>query len=391
MNNVSLHVISESDFSAMRTEWNALLSSTRNNSVFLTWEWLFSWWQHFKMANHTLGVVCARDGTGNLKGILPLYHELDGQQEDGGTLRFLGTGEACSDFLDMIVEEGLEAEIIPRLINYSLDKWRSSAVRLTDIPVGSKNLSFIESVLQERKISYSLRDGEICPFIALPETLEGFMKKLKPNIRSNYKYSLNRINKRLGKIKVMVESKEGFQSDLDTLFILHRARFEMKGEPSGFLSEKMMKFHMDVGKMFKDQGWTRFYTIESEDKVVGSLYCFVYGGRTYYYQGGFDPKYDFLSVGLGLLGKVMEDSIENGIKMFEFLRGAEPYKWHWTNTYRKTTHIIAYPKNLLGTTKYRYDSMRLVACDKLKVMIGRSIDSGIDGKQLVHFSDRSAE
>ena len=387
MNEFTLHVIDESEFSAMGNEWNALLSSTLNNSVFLTWEWLFSWWQHFKMPNYSLAVVCARDSNSwKLKGILPLYHERNRQQRRGGTLHFLGTGEACSDFLDIIVEEGHEEEIVPRLLKYSLDRWRSSIWSLTDIPLGSKNLVLLESVLQDRRIPYSMKDGEICPFLELPDTLESFMKKLKPNMRSNYNKKIKKIDKHSGKIRLVVESPDDFQANIDTLFLLHRSRFKMKGETSRFLTERMRKLHLAVGRMFSEQGWLRFYTIKTEKMAIGSLYCFIYGGRTYYYQGGFDPKYDSLSIGLILLGKGMEDSIENGIKTFEFLRGAEAYKWNWTSTYRKTVRFSIYPKSLLGSTKCRYDRFKRETLNNLKVMVGRKINGSIDDKQHINFS-----
>ncbi len=384
MSDVSIQLMTESEFTAVREEWNALLSRNYNKSIFLTWEWLYSWWQHFRTPNSVLSVVCARDNTGNLKGIMPTYHEQDGRRARMRSLHFLGNEEACSDFLDLIVEQGREDEIVPRLLNFALDRWDSCGWDLSDIPASSGNLIHIESILRERKLRYLLRDWQICPFFELPDTVDAFVKKLKPNMRSNYKLSLNRINRNLGKFIKIYGTTEEFQSIIETLFKLHRDRFNMKREDSGFLSERMRRFHLDVGKIFHERGWSRFYAIEADGKVVGSLYCFVYGGRTFYYQAGFDPDYEFLSVGLVLLGKGMEDSIQNGIRMFEFLRGAEAYKWRWTNTYRKTVRVVVYPKDVFGTAKYQYDRLRQAINDNLSVLLRRSDNRSIENKQLVN-------
>ena len=48
----------------------------------------------------------------------------------------------------------------------------------------------------------------------------------------------------------------------------------------------------------------------------------------YLYNSGYDPRYGELSV--GLLCKVLsiKNSIESGRKRYDFLKGAEPYKYH---------------------------------------------------------------
>jgi CelD/BcsL family acetyltransferase involved in cellulose biosynthesis len=56
--------------------------------------------------------------------------------------------------------------------------------------------------------------------------------------------------------------------------------------------------------------------------------CFEYNDCIYLYNSGYDPRYTSLSA--GLLSKVLaiKDSIERGVKRFDFLKGAETYKYH---------------------------------------------------------------
>jgi CelD/BcsL family acetyltransferase involved in cellulose biosynthesis len=53
----------------LRHEWTELASRTR--SVFKTWEWLSTWWDHFGRRRQLL--VTAVRSQGRLIGILPLY------------------------------------------------------------------------------------------------------------------------------------------------------------------------------------------------------------------------------------------------------------------------------------------------------------------------------
>ncbi len=379
-------VIDENDFSAIRSEWNALLASSRSNSVFLTWEWLFTWWRHFQNPKRELMVICARDQSGTLKGILPLFKERENHLGRYGTLHFLGTGVVCSEFLDLFVDPKNEMEIQRVLLKYVLEETRFRNMKLTDIPVGATSLGCLEHILQGMQAPYVTAEGEICPFLELPETLDGFYKKLKPNMRSNYRKSLNKFQESYGKIPKRTENKEGFQSDYEALFLLHEARFKQKVEKSSFLSDKLKRFHLDAGKLFDEKGWLRFYTIKANDQIIGCLYCFAYGGKMSYYQAGFDPNYEHLSIGLILLGKSMEDAIEQGLKEFDFLRGAEAYKWRWTNTYRKTVQLTAYSRNLPGILGFRYNRLKDTATGAVKALMGKSTVDGMEDKQFVFFA-----
>jgi CelD/BcsL family acetyltransferase involved in cellulose biosynthesis len=48
----------------------------------------------------------------------------------------------------------------------------------------------------------------------------------------------------------------------------------------------------------------------------------------YLYNSAYDPNYSYLSA--GLLSKVLciRESIRRGMKKWDFLKGAEPYKYH---------------------------------------------------------------
>jgi CelD/BcsL family acetyltransferase involved in cellulose biosynthesis len=49
----------------------------------------------------------------------------------------------------------------------------------------------------------------------------------------------------------------------------------------------------------------------------------------HYYLGGFDPAWDRFSPGSLLIQYALEFAREAGDSCFDFLRGAEPYKYRW--------------------------------------------------------------
>src|SRR5215472_11459827 len=104
-------------FLSMREEWNALLQSSKSNCVFLTHEWLSSWWKHLADGRR-LSIVTAND-IGELVGILPVaVRAPQYARMMPRVLEFLGSGVIGSDYLDMIIKGGRETEIIAAFEEY---------------------------------------------------------------------------------------------------------------------------------------------------------------------------------------------------------------------------------------------------------------------------------
>jgi CelD/BcsL family acetyltransferase involved in cellulose biosynthesis len=47
-------------------------------------------------------------------------------------------------------------------------------------------------------------------------------------------------------------------------------------------------------------------------------------------------------VGTVLVGLMIRRAIERGYRRFDFLRGEEPHKWHWTRTARPCSEVVVF-------------------------------------------------
>src|SRR5262245_66197943 len=102
-------------FDRLREEWNPLLRDSAADSLFLTWEWLSTWWRHLS-AGRRLRLVTVRDGA-TLIAIAPLSV----RPRDPWrlvpfcALELLGMGPVGSDYIDVIVRRGREADALSAL------------------------------------------------------------------------------------------------------------------------------------------------------------------------------------------------------------------------------------------------------------------------------------
>src|SRR5947209_12078351 len=97
------------EFLELQDEWNALVKSSASYCVFLTHEWLFTWWKHMSEGRE-LSIIAVRD-EGQLIGIMPLVRRTaQYARMMPRVAEFLGSGIIGSDYLDAIIEKGREQE-----------------------------------------------------------------------------------------------------------------------------------------------------------------------------------------------------------------------------------------------------------------------------------------
>jgi CelD/BcsL family acetyltransferase involved in cellulose biosynthesis len=138
--------------------------------------------------------------------------------------------------------------------------------------------------------------------------------------------------------------KEGMSS----FFELHQKRMESKGFAGVFKDQRVRDLHLDIAKIFAQNGWLGLYFLKLSDKPVAALYGFKYQSKYYAYLSGFDPQYSKYSVGNLLFLFTINKCIIEGLTEFDFMRGFEEYKDRWNTTARWNNRVIIPRKNFLG-------------------------------------------
>src|SRR5690349_14279928 len=112
-------VKTEKEFVALEKQWNALLSHSAVDTVFLTWDWLWSWWDSYAEPTDALHIMLMHNSD-RMIGIVPLFlrrqHWLPFYRMK--TLQFIGEGSWDSDYLDIILASGHEEEGLVFLWEY---------------------------------------------------------------------------------------------------------------------------------------------------------------------------------------------------------------------------------------------------------------------------------
>lgn len=298
---------------ANKNEWNKLVDRT-GASIFQTFEWNDLWWKNF--GEGTLKIIEANDG-GKLVGIAPFV-------EVNGVINLLG-GMDITDYEDVVVTPEHREQFWRKIFDYLKD-FKKFDFHFVP-PSGTCE------VIQKMSGDFHFHSEEVAPYIDLPGDFETYVSCLPRHDRQE----LRRKKKKLEVSSWQLEKAKSGE-DVDDFFRLHRTSDTNKDK---FMTEKMENFFRDMAKVFFDLGRLDLSYLVVEGKRVAANFSFLERDRVLAYNAGFDLNYGYLSVGVLAHAYAIREAIEKKLKVYDFLRGNEKYKYqlgaHDKSLYHITT------------------------------------------------------
>ena len=337
-------ITQKDDFLALESEWDDLLLRGKRPNIFLSWEWISTWYQFFG-EQQKLWMVSVRDEeNGQLLAVAPLM--LDQRKVVGSAslneLCFIGSNVG-SDHMDFVVDQQYTNDLVTVLkdfINQQNKPW--DLVHIAN----SCNDAIAHKVLATSNAYYY---PIVCPYLALPESWADYTKTLGKKRR----YKIGVYRRKLEEAYPnqvtyqCVKTTEELKVGLTELFALHQQAQQAQGRQGAFLEETSQAFHNQVCLKFLEKDWLRLYFLRVEGKPIAVVYSFFYHGTVSFYTTGFDLLWSAHSPGQQIIYYALEQSINDKAKIFDFLRGDEDYKFMMTKTVVEDQRFIV-PQTLVG-------------------------------------------
>jgi CelD/BcsL family acetyltransferase involved in cellulose biosynthesis len=304
------------ELAALAPAWDELWRRTPSATPFQSPHWLMPWFERFGSGGE-LAVIASRNGDGSLDTLAPLYILRD-EDSDESLGMFLGTG--ISDYLDQLGD----GDVLPSLASLNCQMW--------DLQQLSPASAILASALPDG-LSENVEDQEPCP--RLP--IDGAGAELEHLVSTHFRKKIRYYRRAMARgAAVTVESAtaENLDDSLTALFALHAARWQRRGMPGVLADETTQAFHRDVARRLLGAGALRMYATRRDDRIVAVFYGFAHGDTVYYYLSGYEPELEKLSIGTLIVAHALEEAVRDGAKTFDFLRGAEEYKYSWGATDR---------------------------------------------------------
>src|SRR4030042_6252431 len=300
-------------FDSLTSYWLRSESLLIWNCIFVLPPWLEIWWQYFG-AEAELYLGAIRKG-GTIAGIAPLL-------VPATEASLLGSTDLCY-YLDFVIVPGKEVDFF----NILLDDLQRRGIRrlnLRPLRPNSTVLTYLVSIAKNRNYDVSRKVEDVSLELDLPPTWQEYLNTLTQKQR----HEVNRKLRRLGEAGDVIYRVVGDgDSLLDSMDLFLRLFRESREDKAIFLTNRIESFFQSLVKATARSGLLRFGILELHASPVAMVMYFDYNNSVFLYNNGYEPKHSFLSV--GLISKVLclKDSVERGRSKFDFLKGAEEYKY----------------------------------------------------------------
>lgn len=337
MHSAVIRIITDlKQFESLSATWNSLLSKCQDdNSVFFTYEWLWTWWRHFGDGKKLNILLIEKEG--QVIGIVPLMKV----EYKIGPIKFhiLEKISLTSCNYVWLTRPENRQEVITAVLAYLKEELSKNklALRLILVPEDSKFLDLLrthtslvseEFVIQERITTAA-------PYITLPTTWDEYFSSLSQRRRQKL-----RALEKSHNVEFKQFDADSLEEGLNKFIDLHQRRWQSANIRGVFSTPKMKEFYRDIASQFLKRNWLHFSCLEVDNEMVSGEYGCVYNRKFYAVTRARDTRYPKYSVGHLHEIYLIKYAINNHLKEFDFLQGEEPYKFYWTKSTRKYAEVI---------------------------------------------------
>jgi len=348
MNGFSIQIIdTHDDLSNIREVWETLLASSNVDSVFLTWEWIAAWAEHFIDKGKKLFIPIVKR-KGAVLCVAPWYiHDARHGPFRVRIIEFLGTPDTGSDYLDVIARAGKEKDVARCLYEFLVNEipteWDSLLFR--NVPANSIFLhNFIDQFHSVGKYVEVLR-GPYCPILNLPETTAEFLASIRSHRRSQHNRHWRLIQNH-GDVEYTTVKDPLLNGHFDEFLDFYEDQW-------GKRKNHYRSFLRAFVRLACRKGWLEVESLRYEGRYIAAILHLIYKKTKYSYLTAVDKSFNRkVSAGNVLIGLALQDAIDRNMKTYNFLRGNEPYKYHWANSGDQLLEFSFQKRKIVSSMKF---------------------------------------
>jgi CelD/BcsL family acetyltransferase involved in cellulose biosynthesis len=319
----------EAAFRSLEQDWWRLWARVPRATPFQSPAWLLPWWEAF--APGSLSVLTVRR-EGRLIGFVPFY--VDAER------RALPIGVSLSDYLDVLIDPEESASAIS-LLSWGIADALGSGIsewEMQELAPGAQAFGLAP------KADTQCSAMGVCPVLQLPDKTGDLSCVIPASKLRKLRMAQNRAE-RAGGCEIDTCRGPRLSEGFFHLVRLHGAQWKERG--GGVLADpRAHHFHRQAMQELDRTGLLNLLVCRIDGMVAGVYYGLKYGAQAYAYICGYDLDKAFVSPGTLLLGRAIEQAMQQGASEFHFLRGSESYKYEWGATDRTNARRVFRPARI---------------------------------------------
>ena len=327
-------------FESLKTDWERLSKTLITENGY---EWNYKWWRHLGKGKNLKLVVFEHNN--KFIGIAPMF------VEQIRTFRFFTLnklsimGGDVTDYKDVLIDGSFDKEsVLLALMEYVQQEIRPDLIEFGQVNTGYLNFDIWEKYF-EKEVYEPLLTKE-CHGVDLSkfENYDDYYKQLSKGLKKDFRNKKNKI-KNDGiliefEIKTEINNKDIesiAQVNIERQKFLRQKGFDKRD--SLYADKNKTQFIKDFFCNGEAETRRLAYLRFNKDIIAYVLY-FEEKESIHLWNAAFDPRYEIYSPSKLLYNELIKYSFDNNYKYFDFMRGNEPYKLHWTNNFTINHYLI---------------------------------------------------
>ncbi len=318
-----IHLFTPDQFKDMRDIWRVLLKESDANPLFMSWEWMYAWWDIYgNKENDSLLVLGAYDKE-KLVGLAPLYishHRSLKGLISTRTIQFIGTrikGTAGfrSEYLQFITSSNDSKHINDYIARELFTKHKTDEYYLNDLIVNCNTYRSLNYFAQQSR-AYTREQGESRTYIInCEQPFPSYVADLGKNTRLKL-FNRRKVLESLGDVSVTISGAQDLSSIVSRInnFHVHRWGYQtIQHHHSKFIAALVCSELFTVSSI----------TLFLDKKPLACTLDVLTNGRSYNLQMGFTENlHKKISLGTLTLGYAIEKYCsDQKIKSYDLLAG----------------------------------------------------------------------
>lgn len=301
------------DFAAAENDWRELFSCCDPAYPFLSPTWQRTWWEEFGDSREPV-LLRVTDGA-KACALVPLMRE-------GDIITFAGNTSIC-DYMDVVGADDRRAEVMEAVLR-SLGEEPWSELVLWAVREDSPTFKALPGVCTSLGLNFETEVEDVCPQLDLPGDWEEYLASLDKKDRHELRRKLRKLSQGGEPDLEVLTTADDVSAAMDDFLKQHKTS---RADKETFMTPQMEGFFRRVVPAIAAEGGVEMTFLKLGGVRAACVLCFRTDGDLLLYNSGYEKAYAGLSVGLLSKALALQRAIEQGMRRFDFLRGAEPYKY----------------------------------------------------------------
>jgi CelD/BcsL family acetyltransferase involved in cellulose biosynthesis len=320
-------------------EWRALAERASEGGLFLTWEWVAAWLDHFR-GERALVVLFVREGT-RLVGVLPLLEERVGFLRSGR--RLVGAANSQSPRAGLLCEG--ETEIVVSALIEHLRSTRRSLRLLLPFHEAESHLAGALPAAA-RGFGVLTRFSRRSPVVRVGQGWDAYLKTRSKQTRRAWQRKRRHLEQGgRSRYRVVTDPKDA-ASAMTEVFEIERHSWKEDTGTSFTADPALEPFYLDFAERCAARGWLRLHLLYVNDAPVAHVFAARYRGELLAIKSSYDQRFRDLSPGINLMLTFLEQAFAEGVEAVDLLGEEARWKAEMANESRICEDSFVFTRGL---------------------------------------------